>query len=452
MDVRTLIFSLGLLNITLALVVFFYRKTILHEEPLLRLWQHAKLIAGVGYVLGWVRPLLPEGLQVWAHLGNVMQVLGIATEFVVYARYLGAVQWVPTIQRALFFVLPVFVWLIVVPESRHPMIVFGTGSAGLLFLGMSVLYWQRVRQSPELLHVMGATNALLASVLLFKAGAGLSGHAMVPYNANLLNIVLYAVALWVMCVNGVGFLLLVQQQADRALRQTLQQLAQSEASERELLRLAAHEFRTPAAMVKASVDSLALLDKDLPPEVVRRHHNIRLAVDRMTDLAGKLITRDRFQNAATAPQKELLSLSLLVDDAVRHYPPETPLRLTLTAPMAQVLGDPILLRVAMQNLIDNALAYSPPGVEVEIGTYVGPDWCRIEVKDWGTGVPTERKAELLTGRFSASGSLAKGVGLSLVKSITESHGGQVTLTDNQPHGSVFSLQLPLHSAQSATQA
>lgn len=133
-----------------------------------------------------------------------MQVLGIATEFAVYARYLGAVQWVPTIQRALFFVLPVFVWLIVL-QSRHPMIVFGTGSAGLLFLGMSVLYWQRVRQSPELLHVMGATNALLASVLLFKAGAGLSGHAMVPYNANLLNIVLYAVALWVMCVTALVF-------------------------------------------------------------------------------------------------------------------------------------------------------------------------------------------------------------------------------------------------------
>lgn len=452
MDVRTLIFSLGLLNITLAVVVFFYRKTLLHKEPLLGLWQHAKLIAGAGYVLGWVRPLLPEELQTLAHLGNVMQVLGIAMEFTVYVRYLGAVQWVPAIQAALFFVLPVFVWTIMVPETRHPMIVFGTGVAGLLFLGITVLYWQRVRQSPQLLSVMGATNALLASVLLFKAGMGLSGYVMVPYNANLLNIVLYAVALWVMCVNGFGFLLLVQQQIDRALRQTLQQLAQSEVSERELLRLAAHEFRTPAAMVKASVDSLALLDNDLPPEVVRRHHNIRLAVERMTDLAGKLITRDRFQNAATTPQKEPLSLGVLVDDAVRHYPSETPLRLTLTAPMAQVLGDPILLRVAMQNLIDNALAYSPQGGEVEIGTYVGPDWCRIEVKDWGSGVPEERKAALLTGRFSASGSLAKGVGLSIVKSIIESHGGQVTLTDNEPHGSVFSLKLPLYSAQSATQA
>lgn len=143
---------------------------------------------------------------------------------------------------------------------------------------------------------------------------------------------------------------------------------------------------------------------------------------------------------------------MLVDDVVRHYPPETPLRLRLTAPMAQVLGDPILLRMAMQNLIDNALAYSPPGLEVEVGTYVGPNWCRIEIKDWGTGVPAERKVALLTGRFSASGCLAKGVGLSLVKSIIESHGGQVTLTDNQPHGSVFRLQLPLHSAQSATQA
>lgn len=447
-----MIFGLGLLNITLAMVVFVYRHTLLREEPLLHLWQHAKLVAGVGYLLGWVRPLLPEEWRLWAQVGNIMQVAGIAIELAVYARYLGATHWVPKIKQVMAWVLPVFVLVIVVPESRHPMIVYGTGVAGLLYLAMTVLHVQRARQSPELLKLMAAINGLLTAVLLTKTWLGLWFQEFAPYQENLINALVYAVGIWVMCANGFGFLMLVQQQADRTLRRIVRQLAESEASERELLRTAAHEFRTPAAMVKASVDSLALIDKDLPPEVLRRHRNIRLAVDRMTDLASKLITRDRFKDSVTNPQKEPIGLNMIVSNATRHYPPEVPLRFQMKAPMAQVEGDPVLLRLALMNLIDNALIHSPAGAPVEIGTSVGLDWCRIDVKDHGTGVPDEHLADLFTGRFSGSGNLAKGVGLGIVKAVVESHGGQVSVAKNTPVGSTFSITLPLQSRRSAIQA
>lgn len=452
MDVRTLIFGLGLLNITLAMVVFVYRHTLRREESVLHLWQHAKLVAGVGYLLGWLRPLLPEEWQLWAQVGNVMQVAGIAMELAVYARYLGATHWVPKIKWVMALVVPGFVLVIAVPESRHPMIVYGTGVAGLLYLAMTVLYAQRVRQSPELLRLMGLLNGLLTAVLLYKTAWGLWGEDMVPYQANLTNVLVYAVGIWVMCANGIGLLMLVQQQADRTLRRIVQQLAESEASERELLRTAAHEFRTPAAMVKASVDSLALIDKDLPADVVRRHRNIRLAVDRMTELASTLITRDRFKDSVTQPRKEIIGLNMIVSNATRHYPPEVPLSFRLLAPMAQVEGDPVLLRLALLNLIDNALLHAPPGSTVEIRTSVGPDWCRIEVRDQGPGIPEEHLPDLFTGRFSGSGNLAKGVGLGIVKSVVESHGGQVAVARNVPQGSIFSITLPLQSRRSAIQA
>lgn len=452
MDIRTLIFSLGLLNLTLALVVFVYRHTSRNEDPLLRLWLLAKLCCGVGYLLGWLRPMLPPDWVPWAHVGNLMQVGGMAMELVVYARFLGAVHWVPPVKAAMAVGLVVFVWVIAVPVSRHPMIVFGTGLAGLLYVGMMTLYWQRARQSPDLLRFMSVMNAFLAAVLMAKALVGLTGFYMLPYAENLLNILVYGVGLWVMCVNGFGFLMLVQQQSDRALQQALHQFRHSEAAQRELLRTAAHEFRTPAAMVKASVDSLALIDKTLPADVVRRHDNIRLAVQRMIDLAGALITQDRITDGALEPQRQTVGLDVLVAEATRQYAPDVPFKLSLNAPMAVMDGDPALLRIALQNLIDNALVHSQAGEPVEISTSVDETMCCLEVKDHGPGVPPERRAELFTGRFSGSGGLTKGVGLSIVKGIAEAHGGDVTLMEGAAEGSVFRLLLPLQSARSAAQA
>lgn len=452
MDIRTLIFSLGLLNVALALVVFVYRRTSRNEDPLLRLWLLAKLCCGVGYVLGWGRSTLPPEWASWAHIGNLMQVLGIAVELMVYARLLGALHWVRCIKAAMAVGLPVFAWLILVPESRHPMIVFGTGLAALLYLGMVVLFWLRARQSPDLLRLMSAMNACLAAVLAYKTVVGLLGVNMVPYAVNLMNILVYSVAMWVMCVNGFGFLLLVQQQSDRALQQVLHQLRHSEAEQRELLRMAAHEFRTPAAMVKASVDSLALIDKTLPADVVRRHDNIRLAVQRMTDLAGALITQDRISDGSLEPKRQTVSFDMLVAEAMRQYAPDVPFKLSLNAPMAVVDGDPVLLRIALQNLIDNALVHSPAGEAVEISTSVDHALCCLEVQDHGPGVPLERRVDLFTGRFSGSGSLTKGVGLSIVRGIAQAHGGNVTLVEGPAEGSLFRLMLPLQSARSAAQA
>lgn len=452
MDIRTLIFALGLLNLTLALVVFVYQRTSRNQHPLLRLWLLAKLCCGAGYLIGWARPLLAPDLVPWAHFGNLMQVGGMAMEFVAYARFLGAVQWASRLRVATTVGLVMYLSAISLSGSRHVSIVFGSGLAGLLYLGMSWLYLNRALQSPNLLRLMAFMNSLLAGLLLIRASHGLTGNQMVPYDDTLLNILMYLVGLGVTGVNGFGFLMLVQQQSDRALQLALHQLSQGEHEQRELLRTVAHEFRTPAAMVKASVDSLALIDKDLPPEVVRRHDNIRLAVQRMTNLAGALITRDRLTEGNLQPQHQTVSIDNLITETARHYVQEVPLNLSLKAPMAVVNGDPALLRIALQNLIDNALVHSTPEGTVDISTEVDNTCCRLKVRDQGPGVPKEWQADLFTGRYSGSGSLTKGVGLRIVKAIAEAHGGKVELMQSGAAGSVFCLTLPLQSIRSAAQA
>jgi signal transduction histidine kinase len=119
------------------------------------------------------------------------------------------------------------------------------------------------------------------------------------------------------------------------------------------------------------------------------------------------------------------------------------LKWSANVPVVRVDVDPTLLRIALQNLIDNALANAPPGSEIGVELKADKGGCHLQVTDVGPGVPDEFKPQVFNRRYSASGSFSKGVGLSIVKAVAESHGGSVSLTDNAPTGCVFNLSLPL---------
>lgn len=219
MDTRTLIFSLGLFNLSFALVVFVYQRCRKHDMPHLRAWQLAKLVAGSGYLLGWSRPLWGAEWVPWIYAGNLMQWLGIAMELAVYARFLGAPRWVPVVRAAMMVAVPVFIATVWLASSNHPMILVGTGIAALLYLAMSALSLNQFRQSPQLLLMMSALDGALGGCLALKVIIGLLGVELVSYQNNGINIGLYTLAFVVMCINGFGFLLQVQQRFEQQLQQ-----------------------------------------------------------------------------------------------------------------------------------------------------------------------------------------------------------------------------------------
>lgn len=130
----------------LALAVFIYRYTARQDGQELRLWQYAKLVSGLGFILGWLRPQLPSDWAAWAHVGNVMQVVGISMEMVVFALFLGAHRCAKWLKRIMPWVALVFVAVILIPASRHPMIVFGSAVAGALYMAMAVLNFSQARR------------------------------------------------------------------------------------------------------------------------------------------------------------------------------------------------------------------------------------------------------------------------------------------------------------------
>ena len=113
--------------------------------------------------------------------------------------------------------------------------------------------------------------------------------------------------------------------------------------------------------------------------------------------------------------------------------------------MAQM--DARLIVQVLINIIDNAIKYTPPGSDIEIGWKRQGKWILISIADNGPGIPDEAKPHIFEMFYSASNRIADsrrsmGLGLALCKAIVNAHGGEITVSDNAPHGSVFTFSVP----------
>ncbi|MFE9052820.1 sensor histidine kinase [Streptomyces rubiginosohelvolus] len=215
----------------------------------------------------------------------------------------------------------------------------------------------------------------------------------------------------------------------RSMRPAWQALEQQE----RLLADAAHELRTPVAVMRGSVEVAAgspggALDAHLP--------RIRRAADRMADVVENLLARGRLEAAVDTIRTEPLRLDQLVEEVCAELPESGPRpRLRLEESVTE--ADAALVRVAVRNLLDNAVRHgrASDGAELVV-TVRGPE---VWVADRGPGVDPDRLPELME-RFSSPGG-GTGIGLSLVRRIAEVHRGKLTVRARPGGGAEFVLRL-----------
>lgn len=246
----------------------------------------------------------------------------------------------------------------------------------------------------------------------------------------------------------------------QSLSAALRDVQQAEAGQRQLLSMASHEFRTPAAMIKVSLDSLAFLEDRIAPEVATRLTNMRMASARLLELANNLINQDRLLDLALKPSLHPVELGLLVSKVLSRYP--EPIHSVQPPEPVWVHADATLLSIALHNLIDNALRHgqhtSPshdanlPGVTVSL--YILADWVELQVADAGPGIADPDKEKVFE-RFHAipgqrhsadqagSAQPSSGLGLAIVQSIAHAHSGQALVRDNLPQGTVMVIRWPM---------
>jgi two-component system, sensor histidine kinase LadS len=237
-----------------------------------------------------------------------------------------------------------------------------------------------------------------------------------------------------------------REQLERDLRGSLEVEKQARQEQRDFVEMASHEFRTPLAIIDTSVQRIA--SSEPAPVTRERCGNIREATRRMIRLMDEFLSLDRVDG-------DLVTFTALDEDpaaVVQGAAAEWDRGCVVVACAdlpARIACDAGLLRIALRNLLANAVRHSPEGVPVQFHTHGRADGgVDFAVADAGRGIPADELPQLFQKYFRGRGAQDQpgaGLGLYLVQRIANLHGGTVTVTSSSA-GSRFILTVPGGSA------
>ncbi|MDH6120119.1 two-component system sensor histidine kinase BaeS [Kitasatospora sp. GAS204A] len=211
----------------------------------------------------------------------------------------------------------------------------------------------------------------------------------------------------------------------------------------------AHELRTPLSNIRgwleATQDGVATPDRSLMASLLEEALLLQHIIDDLRDLAAA--DADSFRL-----HREPIRIADLLDQVAEAHRARAEaagvlLNVLSTDGDAELVADPVRLRQAVGNLVDNAVRHTPRGGNVTVGAYPAGDELIIEVTDTGTGIGPDELPHVFDRFWRAEKSRSRqtggsGLGLAIVRQLAHAHGGTVTATSRPGHGAVFTLRLP----------
>ncbi|XVS64106.1 sensor histidine kinase [Actinosynnema sp. CA-299493] len=228
-----------------------------------------------------------------------------------------------------------------------------------------------------------------------------------------------------------------------------------EATRRDFVANVSHELKTPVGALALLAE--AVLDASDDQEEVRRFSaKIMQEATRLGTLVTELIALSRLQGAEKLPELSRVEVDVVIDEAMgrsRLAAESAGIEIATDAPSGlEVEGDRTLLVTALSNLLDNAVAYSPPGSPVSVSRKLVDGVVEIAVTDRGIGIAEDQQIRVFErfyrvdkARSRATG--GTGLGLAIVKHVANNHGGEVKLWSLPGTGSTFTLRIPAHPDQ-----
>jgi len=222
----------------------------------------------------------------------------------------------------------------------------------------------------------------------------------------------------------------------------------------EFLAIAAHELRTPLTAVLGSTQALQrrlLREQTLSERDQRSLQTVVQQTQRLNKLIGTLLDLSRIQSGQLSLEPVSMDICVLVHRVVDDM--QTTLEhhtFELICPDGEIniAGDSLRLEQALQNLLQNAVKYSPAGGRIVVEVALETQHVMVRVTDQGIGIPLADQAQLFERFYRSDNTLAfqirgLGIGLAVVKDVVTRHGGTVTVSSSEGQGSTFTVRLPL---------
>ena len=221
-----------------------------------------------------------------------------------------------------------------------------------------------------------------------------------------------------------------------------------------------HELKTPIGAL--SILSEAVLGAcDDPEAIVRFANRMQTESKRLTDLVQEIINLSRLQDDDPLKNAQVIDLNEVLLNAIDQSELNATARnielVYSEQAMARIKGDQSQVIMAISNLIENAINYSPEGTRVAIALRVNDGLAEVSITDQGIGIP-EKDLERIFERFyrvdparsRATG--GTGLGLSIVKHVATNHGGDVLVWSVENAGSTFTIRFPIANHLTAVEA
>jgi two-component system sensor histidine kinase SenX3 len=214
-----------------------------------------------------------------------------------------------------------------------------------------------------------------------------------------------------------------------------------------------HELKTPIGALLLLSEAV-LGAKDDPEAVTKFATRMQIESKRLTDLVQEIINLSRLQDSDPLSVPSELNVQDLVNEAIDQSQVGADSRKIKisTGDIANgvVLGDRDQLIMAIQNLVENAVNYSPEGTQVTVSSIIKDGIITISITDQGIGIPENEKERIFERFYRVDPARSResggtGLGLSIVKHVATKHGGEVSVWSVENVGSTFSLKLPIFS-------
>jgi PAS domain S-box-containing protein len=248
---------------------------------------------------------------------------------------------------------------------------------------------------------------------------------------------------------GVAQDITLRKQAELEQQELYNRVSELEQIKTDMIRIAAHDLRTPIAVIVPAVNMIEMDSYGLSEAQAEYLGLIQNAAERMRMMITDILSLERIEDSQRTERIDLCKLVSEVFEERRIFAKQKALQFDLAADhhALKVLGDTTQLREVIDNLIGNAIKYTPDGGAIMVRVSPNGDHKVVfEVEDNGYGIKSEQQAHLFRAFFRASSKETRniegtGLGLHLVKRIVERHGGQIRFHSVYGEGSTFGFEL-----------